>query len=209
MSFPTRIKVSNIDNLTEARYFAGAQVDWLTFCLDDDSPRCVKPLTVHDIAEWIQGPQLVGEMGDYTVDKMHEVAEALELDLLQCRLSTSANKIGQLQYPVIGEISLPSDTSLHSVQQQCEKHASEVAYFQLSIPTESEEALPFSEKALRELTAQYPVILDFPWEQDTLLSLIDRYQPAGINLEAAGEQQTGLKSFEEVEQLLESLEVES
>ncbi len=210
MALITKVKVSNIDNLTEARYFAGAQVDWLEFCLDDESDRCVTPMTVHDIAQWITGPALVGEMGNYTTSKMHEVAEALELDFLKIPLTSLKGDMAAVQYPLIGNLPVNKKTDVAGIQKILNNWKATVRYFEITLPSvDSTDNLPFSISSLKSLTNEYPIILNMSWTKARIRPIIEEWKPAGINIEAAGEEETGLKSFDEVADLLDQLGAET
>ena len=56
-----KIKISQITNLTDARYFAAWGVDYLGFDVDPDSEHFTPPSVVAEIAEWVEGPGMVLE----------------------------------------------------------------------------------------------------------------------------------------------------
>lgn len=57
-------KVSQITNLSDARYCAGMGVDFLGFCIEPDSGNYVDPKTYQEITSWISGPEYVLEAND-------------------------------------------------------------------------------------------------------------------------------------------------
>jgi len=58
----TRIKASNISNLTDARYYAAWTVNWLGLDLRASAEQPLSLEAVKTIKEWIEGPVIVGEM---------------------------------------------------------------------------------------------------------------------------------------------------
>ena len=56
-----KIKISQITNLTDARYFAAWGVDYLGFDIDPNSEHFTSPSVVAEIAEWVEGPEMVLE----------------------------------------------------------------------------------------------------------------------------------------------------
>ena len=78
----TKIKASNISNLTDARYYAAWYVDWLGFDLRA-SENTLSLAEVKAIKEWIEGPVIVGEIDLFDFDKSKEIIDFLELEAIQ------------------------------------------------------------------------------------------------------------------------------
>ncbi len=55
----SKIKISDITHLTDARYFAAWGVDYLTFNIDPESSTFVSPPVFKEIVEWVAGPAIV------------------------------------------------------------------------------------------------------------------------------------------------------
>jgi phosphoribosylanthranilate isomerase len=84
MALKTKVKVSNITSLSEARYCAGMGVDFLGFPFFDDFESDFKRFT--EICSWVSGPQLVIECLEQHIIKrvVNEkiLADYIQLDLL-------------------------------------------------------------------------------------------------------------------------------
>ena len=52
-----KIKISQITNLTDARYFAAWGVDFLGFDINPESEHFSSPSIVAEISEWVEGPE--------------------------------------------------------------------------------------------------------------------------------------------------------
>jgi phosphoribosylanthranilate isomerase len=57
----TKVKISQITNLTDARYFAAMGVDYLGFTIHPDSEAFVSPPQLKEMVEWVEGPEIVLE----------------------------------------------------------------------------------------------------------------------------------------------------
>ena len=60
--------------------------------------------------------------------------------------------------------------------------------------------------AWKTLTAQFPALLQLSVAPETLPALLADWQPAGLLLRGGEEQQVGVKSFDEIEEIFEALE---
>jgi phosphoribosylanthranilate isomerase len=61
MALKTFVKVSTVNNLSDARYCAGMYVNWLGFNLEESSPDYLSPEKFTEITEWLSGLEYVGE----------------------------------------------------------------------------------------------------------------------------------------------------
>ena len=93
----TKIKASKVANLTDARYFAAWEVDWLGFSFDPASDAYVDPKKMLAMRGWIEGPKIVGEFGVATVDSIREAYDILNLDMVQVGPFQGANVLGLLE----------------------------------------------------------------------------------------------------------------
>ena len=84
-----KIKASSINNLTDARYFAAWNVEWLGFSLQAGSSNYTRPQDVKEIKEWLVGPKIVGEFGiGQSAEEIKTSVELLNLDAVQLNMFT-------------------------------------------------------------------------------------------------------------------------
>ena len=57
------IIITNVTNLTDARYFAAYGVDYLSFCIDKKDPCFVASEKIVEIMQWTEGPKLALQLG--------------------------------------------------------------------------------------------------------------------------------------------------
>jgi len=57
-----KIIASNIRNLTDARYFAAWMVEYMSFDLSAGSEAYIGPENIKEIIEWLEGPEFIGNI---------------------------------------------------------------------------------------------------------------------------------------------------
>ncbi|MFN9502287.1 MAG: hypothetical protein ACK57K_13260 [Chryseotalea sp.] len=83
MALKTFVKVSNITNLSDARYCAGMEVDMLGFVCVTGNPHFVPVNLFQDIRGWITGPAIVAEIEGLDAGDVAFVLENYKPDCLQ------------------------------------------------------------------------------------------------------------------------------
>lgn len=79
------VKASSVTNLTDARYFAAKEVNYLGFNLEEGSPGYLEPASMKAIREWIAGPHIVGEFENAGIDHVLAAIEFYNLDVVQLK----------------------------------------------------------------------------------------------------------------------------
>ncbi len=213
----TNVKASAITNLTDARYFAAWDVEWMGFVLDPASGLYVSPQTVQAIREWIDGPGIVGEFNLQTAPEMQTAIELLNLDAIQAGMFTSAETLTELQspLPVIKEIVVDRYSDEAFLLEQLDEFAHLAAYFLLNFEKnglswqqlKAESTLPLD--ALRSICRQHAVYLGIDLDAGSLNEILNELQPRGLSLQGGEEEKTGYKSFDEIDDIFEALEAEA
>lgn len=211
----TKVKASSISNLTDARYFAAWEVKWLGFNLDPGSDDYVSPQTIKVMKEWVDGVQIVGEFGMHTPEDMLAAVEMLGLDAIQVSPFTTPEDLAALHgQNIIREIVIERTTSESELNEQVSLWSPYVQYFLLNfdkngITWEDVKADGFiTPDFLRDLCANHDIILSLNFNPDNVEEIMEVAQPYGINLKGGQEEKVGVKSFEELDEILEQLVVE-
>ncbi|MCB0707458.1 MAG: N-(5'-phosphoribosyl)anthranilate isomerase [Saprospiraceae bacterium] len=210
----TKVKASSVSNLTDARYFAAWDVDWLGFCLDENAPDYVSPPTLRAFREWVDGPAIVGEFGLQSLEEILELATDLELDAIQLGpFADHSIRAGLREWFVIQEVVVSADTSWSDLESQLEEMAGEAGLFLLNLDSnrisldDLKQGRPFSDIALKELCDRFPILLGMNWRVTEVPSILETLSPEGIYVRGGEEEKVGFKSFDELDDLFELLEV--
>ncbi len=199
-----------IANLTDARYFAAREAKWLGFNMDKMNPSAVSEMEVNAIKEWLDGVEIVGEFGDVSNEDLMGTVERIGFDAVLAGPFTSREAIEGLNIPVFKEIVVEPAMSENDLSNLLEDFEGAVAYYVLDfdknkvVPGSSNISLEF----LKELGEQYKLIVSFPWETYAIESAVQDASWAGILMRGGEEEKVGFKSFDDLDEILDFLEIE-
>ncbi|WP_040756350.1 phosphoribosylanthranilate isomerase, partial [Winogradskyella psychrotolerans] len=95
MALKTFVKISNVNNLSDARYCSGMYVNLMGFSLEKNNEYYVTPTAFKEITDWLSGLEYVAEFSDSHPDTILEtmaqyegfsyiqIAERLHLPMLK------------------------------------------------------------------------------------------------------------------------------
>jgi len=211
----TNVKASNITNLTDARYFAAWEVEWLGFNFEQGSENYIAPQSMKAIKEWVEGVKFVGEFPFASAEDIHAAVEALELDAIQVGMFTEVDVLEKLDnVTVIKEVVISAEVDEVSLENHLNLYASQVEYFLLSFEKNGTtwEMLKSGERqisvaAFEKICAQYKIILSIDLSQDALEEILKIPNLYGLNVKGGEEEKVGVKSFDELDEIFEALEI--
>lgn len=196
------IKASTITNLTDARYFAAKEVDFLGFNLEEGTPGHLDPIYMKAIREWVQGPKITGEFDRTPAAAVREAATFFGLDAVQITRTDDLELLKGLE--VIFYV--PAHADVAGVRAVFEA-VSGVNLFSLDFSpiADAETLLLENAAAWRELFAAFPTLLQLDVPAEALPPLLEALHPAGLALRGGEEELVGVKSFEEIDAIFETL----
>ena len=193
----TKVKVSSIENLSDARYCAGMGVEWLGFSMTD-----IPVDKFNEIRNWLSGIQIVGEAFNCSEDQIFVLFEAYKPDVLEIDSSINLEKIKLLNCSKILRVNLDSD-NLPALFAAARPY---VDYFLLVGDAES--SLLGFENQVEIWSAQYPIILGLSIPEADLEEWVEQSSIQGIGLIAGKEERLGYRDFTDLMTILEKLETE-
>ncbi len=212
----TKIKAGPITNLTDARYFAAWEVAWLGFCLDPADDNYLPPREVLAIREWVDGPLIVGEFNIQAADEIAASIELLGLDAIQAGMFTDAITLKALNNPVpiLKEVVIEKTSSTDSLRRHLDEFQAVTSKFLLNFDkngiswSDLEKGRPFSLAFLHALCRQHEILLSIDLTATLAGTILSTLAPHGLSIRGGSEEKTGFKSFEELDDLLEALEID-
>lgn len=215
MPLKTFVKASSVTNLADARYFAAAGAEWLGFCFDKESHKNISLKYAEEILNWVNGPKIVAEISQQNINEINELVEKLGMDFIQTSERFQSIAYSLITIPIIQEVILDKSFSEEKLRQMLSELQSRSAFFLLNFSQNkidwknicNKEFL--SMEMLQAICKNYPVILDFDFNKENLLEIIDRLQPKGININAGTEIKTGVKDFASINDLFDLLQSET
>ena len=210
----TKIKASNISNLTDARYFAAWYVDWLGFDLRS-TENTLSLAEVKAIKEWIEGPVIVGEIDLLDFEKAKEVITFLELEAIQVGMYTPVEQLQSLQnYTIIKEVVIEPTMQASDLEAHLAEYFDVVSYFLLDFDKNGidweqiKKGTSFSMAFLKKLCQRQEILLSVNSKPTEIDDILENIQPYGLSIKGGIEEKVGFKSFDEVDEIFEILEEE-
>lgn len=192
-----RIKASRITNLTDARYFAAREVDFLGFNLESGTPGYLDPIYMKAIREWVEGPVIVGEFVATPPAVVSQAADFYGLTAVQLPAEQFLTDPGALEGLTV-LLELPAAASSAEVVRDILRRAvSQAAYFIAYIGADDDPGF------WREVCAAYPLLIQSDLPAAQWPALLTDLNPAGICVAGGEEEQVGVKSFDELDELFE------
>jgi phosphoribosylanthranilate isomerase len=195
----TLIKVSNINNLSDARYCAGMGVEMLGFSMDDLSFEKFK-----EMRGWLAGVKVVGETDSQDILKIIELNELYQPDYLQVSSFQNVAEIQKIGKPLI----LKVDFATANLPALFQTTKSYVEFFLLE---SSDDFGVIDESVLSQIDAwsfQFPIILGFGVKESNANDLLEQTQISGFALRGNDEIRPGFGDSEELMNILEILETD-
>lgn len=202
------VKISNVTNLSDARYCAGMGVEMLGFSIDQDSPNYISPKKFEEICSWLAGVQLVAESSQSDPEQLLKSLAEYPVHYVQVESHGLLTYLqSELNLPLILRVSVDTYDA-NDIYSILSRYGDEVAYFLL----ESDANLELTEdwiEVLSKLAKEYPILIGFGLDDEvTVNKLTDTFPEIGIALRGSEEIRPGYKDFGSMMDILEALEEE-
>jgi phosphoribosylanthranilate isomerase len=193
----TLVKVSGIENLSDARYCAGMGVEFLGF------PLAQIPFEkFQEIRQWISGVEIVGELIGHTTSETMNLIHQYKPDRIEVDSKANLIELKKLELPIILRVNLDSD----NLPALFASAAPFVSHFLLM--GDSKESLVGAESQVEIWAAQYPMILGLDIPDDDLEEWVSQSSIKGIGLVSGKEDRPGFRDFTDLMTILEKLEID-
>lgn len=206
----TKVKASRITNLTDARYFSAWEVKYIGFNLEEGNENYIEPVKVKAMKEWLEGPEFVGEFGAFPdVEEAKQLVDALELDAVQlghlCSLET-AKELHDYEIPIIKEIVWNEHSNWELLEKQYADFSPVVDMFLLDFSLNRYDISSYSNE-LKKITSLHPTLIDANIEAVNIEEFLGTVEPLGLAVKGGDEEKVGYKSFDDVDDIFEALEI--
>lgn len=209
----TKVKASSVTNLTDARYFAAWETEWLGFNLNTGSEYYIQPNTMKAIKEWVDSVKVVGEFDLQEAEEILAAADMLELDAVQVGTFSSQETLRALyeqEVPVIKEVVVQDTGEFGAITAQLQAQEVWVSHFLFDFqkngitwPDLLKDGLP----ELKDIAQTYPILVAMDVSAEQLETMLEELPINGISVRGGAEEKVGYKSFDELDDLFEAIEV--
>ena len=190
----TKVILSGVTNLSDARYASGMGVDFIGFSINPANSRYVTVAQVKTISDWLSGVSLIGELGSsITADVLDYKSTFIQI--------TNESLVHDLDEPILA-LNINSANS-NDVSISLQSNAADVSFFIVNV--ESDE-LNLLQPQLHDLCNKYNVYISTNFDNQTLAHVLGEINPTGIVLYGSEEVKPGLSSYDGIADILEQLE---
>lgn len=196
------IKAGRMTNLTDARYFAAREVDFLGFRLEEGVEGYLDPSLMHAIREWIQGPKITGEFTMPTPDLIAECASFFKLDAVQVpAVPDLAHALRHLDQDIL--IWVPCTEGPEAALEHIAPWRGLARYAILDcsgLDLKESDGLVWAPVA-----AAVPCLLHLDADSASWPAIHRAIGAAGLSVAGGAEEQVGVKSFDDIDLIFEAL----
>lgn len=201
MGLKTFVKISNISNLSDARYCAGMMVDVLGFNIDPTSENHVNEQEFAEITEWVAGVAFAGEFHNATEDEIKDAVKKYQIDYVEISNVDLVEKVGLLGKPLILRLSINTEVELNKI-------ASTLSYLDeltKMVLLKSDNASLFDEldAQIGYYNGNIRLLKGYGIHADRSVGKFP-----GLELEASEEERPGFKDYGQIMDVLELIEEE-
>lgn len=210
----TKIKANSVTHLTDARYFAAWEVEWLGFNLQEGHEKFIEPARVLAIREWVDGPRITAEFDWAEAAAIRQVASDLQVESLQLGPLFDRQTVQALaaDYSIIREIVVEGYSQVEDIEDTLESLQPYVEAFLLNFSkggirwSDLEQGRPLTVDRLAEWCQRFSILLDIDLEDTSPSDLVEELDLYGFAVSGSEEEQVGVKSFDELDAFFEDLE---
>lgn len=195
MALKTFVKISNVSNLSDARYCAGMMADVISFQLDPSHPDFVSPEVFKDITNWIAGVQLCGNFGNMSLEDIQELMGQYDLDMVEISNPDLVEPIKAMGKPVFLSHDIQNQNDLNDLDNWPDADFHQIY---CDVPALQLQVDEWMSNQSGQLIKAYGL--------ESWLTGLPQKLPFGVAIEGSPEERPGFKDYGLVMDLLEVLE---
>ncbi|MEM9849051.1 MAG: hypothetical protein AAF847_14290 [Bacteroidota bacterium] len=200
------VQASAINNLTDARYFAAREAKYLCFNIGVTDAN-----TIAAIKAWVDGVEIVVAFDIQDLSQIVEAADFLELSILQLgSFYTNADAKQFSKYRLIKELIVPEASEWDRFTNELAAAATTHDYLLLDFHKNGirwKDLSPIQIQKIRTWCQQHSIILSLIFQADDTDAVLN-LGASCLDLKGSEEEKVGYKSFEELDDILDALEIE-
>lgn len=200
MSYITKLCLSPITNLADARFAAAAGIEYVGFCLNPNDADFILPIKAKEILDWISGSHAIAYFGEQDLDEIISLSDLLNMDVVALENSVLPDELSQIGKPIIKVISI-SDKSLDFVKNEILAYQEYADAFELKGSFHS--SIQLSD--IKELCANHKLFLNLNFDEFPGKEMVANLKPYAWHLQGGKEEKVGLKEYDELNDMLEKL----
>lgn len=207
MALRTFVKISSVNNLSDARYCAGMQINLMGFNLEENNKNYISPEKFKEITDWLSGVEFVAEFDSSLPENILEKLKSYGgFRFIQIQDERHLGILANSGYSLILHKEIHHQNDLEELANKAASYSQYGAIILLTSGNlEIDDAM---EGKLKDLASKYEVLLGFGLDANNVIDLVHNTGVKGIAMEGGDEIKPGLKDFDDLAEILETLEIE-
>jgi phosphoribosylanthranilate isomerase len=207
MALKTFVKISSVNNLSDARYCSGMQVNLMGFSLEENNKNFTSPEKFKEITDWLSGVSFVAEFEFSHPENILETLKFYEgFEFVQIKQEIHLKMLINSGYGIILKQEVESIEDIKNFHTKAESY--EQLGVVLLLHSKGLELNGDVKEEIQKLAEKCAVLVGFGFNAENVLDLIENTAVKGIEMEGGDEIKPGLKDFDELADILEVLEIE-
>ena len=202
MSLKTTVKFNAVNNLSDARYGAGMGVSLLGFCLDTDRPKSIDLSKLGAIANWVAGVQIVFEFDTFNTDIFEQARQVAVPHFVQVADIEDWDLLEKTSLLIIHKIKF--DPEAHTLTELVTNSPARYVLLEANADVDLMEYV----QELTLLCTTKKICISWGIEKENIAAILDQISPWAIAIEGGEEDRPGIKSFDEMDEILGMIEEE-
>ncbi len=205
MALSTLVKISGVNNLSDARFCAGMGASILGFCPEANHPDFIDLKKYREITAWIKGVKLAGEFHSSSFQRIKETDSEYNFDFLQVSDPGIVKDLNDYGKPLIYSIDIAGIDGTSHIKEILELTKQEVVYFVFEGNVKDHEKI----EKIHQWSEKYPILFGGEVNRDYINELLNKFHYCGISLKGGSEIKPGYYDFGNLSEILEYLDVDS
>ncbi|MEM6735034.1 MAG: hypothetical protein AAGC64_04975 [Bacteroidota bacterium] len=199
MALKTFVKISNVNNLSDARYCAGMMVDIIGFDIDPTSANRISPEDFKEITEWVAGVKFAGEFLHSTKATIVEASNEYLIDFIQIEDFEQVEEIHLLGKPMIFKMHIENAEDVAKIKSKL-SYLDELVRIVI-LKCSNEDLFEKIDDQIGYYNGNLKLLKGYGLENNQHLEKFP-----GLELEALKEERPGFKDYGQVMDVLETIE---
>jgi len=195
MALKSFVFISTVNNLSDARYCAGMDVDLIGFNVEEGSSKYINPETFKELTEWLSGVDFVAEFENSDLTQIQNTLESYDVEHIMIDKQELVEPLKSQGLKVI----LKSDINDNIKGPNPDL---------LVLTSLTDKMTAESESKIKALSNSYDVLIGFGLHDKNVELVLDQTKVKGIALSGGDEIKPGYKDYDELADILETLEVD-
>jgi len=192
----TKVILSSVTNLSDARYAAGMGVDYIGYSINPESSSYVTLEQAKMISNWLSGVSFIGDIDNALIVNRDDYAT----DYIQ---TNNFELIDELEEPIVTiDLEAWQDEAFVALLEELSK---KVSFFILKMPADQ---LTNLKPQLTKICGKVPVFISTDFDAQNIEVVVNEINPRGIVLYGSNEVKPGFSSYDGIADILELLEVD-